>query len=82
MCVDRIDVGLISVADVVRSITIMMPSAPHLASLRGRVHGRFSLSFSSVGSQCCDSLVSTSVLRWVPFVAPQTAVFELSTWCC
>ena len=80
--VDKFDVGLISVASVARSITIMMPSAPHLASLRGRVHGRFSISFSSVGSQCCELLVSTSVLRWVPFVAPQLAAFELSTWRC
>ena len=60
MCVDKIDVGVISVADVARSITIMMSSsASHLASLRKRDHGRFSISFSSVCSHCV-------LIRWFP----------------
>ena len=80
--VDKFDVGLISVAGLARSITIMMPSVPHLSSLRGRVLGQFSFSFSSFCPLCCDSLVSMSVLRRVPCVAPQLAAFKLSTWQC
>ena len=80
LCVDKIDVGLISVADAARSITIMMSSsASHLASLRKRVHERFSFSFSSNCSQCCDAL---SVILFVPYVTLQMARFELSTWRC